>query len=163
MSDTLEGETATVAPPPGKAYVITGFRRGTKGLIPTLGVFTIPDSPELQKAPDKRMLENMGFVRLESIEEVRLVGTPLARPALYVIERTPAAKCVSISWVADNGSLSQTVQQPGQLHSMVPELSGAAADRYITPRNAPSAADLRNVLPPIKAVHQQKRQSNSRG
>jgi hypothetical protein len=153
MSDTLPGVAAS-APDLGKAYVISGFRRDTGRLTPSVGVYTVPDSPGMPKAPDRRMLEKMGFNRVESIEEVKLVGTPSAQPTLYVMERSPAAKFVLISQVAGDGSLSQTTQSPGQLHSMVPALSGSAVDRLITPRETPSAADLKkNVLPALKVGH----------
>lgn len=151
MSDTHTSETASAeAPPPGEAYIIVGwFSQGTTQKQPSIGVLIIPNSSDMPKAPDRRVLNRLGFHRVEFTERVKLVGEPLPHPSLYVFERAPSVKHVLIAQVARDGSLSGTIIQPGQPHSVIPEMSGQTVTRLITPRGALSGQDL--VKPPVRA------------
>gem|GEM_PF-2127352 len=140
----------------GKAYVIAGFRRDKGRSEPSIGVFVTP-GPD-SKNPDKRMLDKLGFVRVESVEEVKLEGAPSSEPTLYVFERTPAANSVLIAEVAKDGSLRDMVRRGGQPYSILPELSGPAVKRFINPRGVPSGQDL--AKPPVQAENRmQKRRA----
>ena len=91
MSDThTDAAESAEATPKGKAYVIVGFRRDGR-LKPSVGVLIVPKAleTEMPKAPDRRMLDKMGFEKIESVEAVELVG--ILGPTDIVLLRTHAA------------------------------------------------------------------------
>ncbi len=163
MSDThTDAAESAEATPKGKAYVIVGFRRDGR-LKPSVGVLIVPKAleTEMPKAPDRRMLDKMGFEKIESVEAVELVGIPSAQPTLYFFERMPQPKHFSMAHVHNDGSLSGVTQVEGHLQPYVPQLRGNAVDRVIPQCGVPSVTDIQRKPHVRPENHMRKRRAFS--
>jgi hypothetical protein len=116
-----------------KAFVISAMTRSRN---PKVGVFI----GNVQ--PDAKMLKRMEIPNVLSMEEVELVGTAPTGSTLYLFDKSPAAKAVKVASVNPDGTLGSIEHKTGEPHSILPELKGHAADKFINPRNAPSRSDF---------------------
>lgn len=118
------------------AHIISAFMQGDRGHKPVVGVlFGI--------APDAKALREMGFIRVQSTERVTANGNAPQEPTLFVFDRTPAANEVTIAQLGEKGSIIKKETRTGEPHSIIPEVQGTAAQRFITPRNGLSIVDLK--------------------
>jgi hypothetical protein len=104
-------------------------------------LFIKPQPGEKTLAPDKKTLNRLGLVDLQTVERVETTAQ-LPHSMLYTFERTPAAKGVSVANVCPDGTAVPAGETQGEPHSLIPPISGSAADRFVNPRNAPSASDF---------------------
>jgi len=121
-----------------KAFVISGIRLDSFQEKAMVGVLFAPNPP------DMKALKNMGFLpkRNLSVDIVLAEGGMPADPTLYLFERTPCAGEVVVASVSISGRLSNMKKMRGEPHAIIPEVKGAAAERYIKPRNGLGMADF---------------------
>ena len=119
-----------------EAYVISAFMQGGSGHKPVVGVL-------FGSAPTVKDLKAMGFLRIQSTEQVATNGDAPTEPTLYVFDRSPAAKEVTIVRIGERGAIIRSETKQGEPCSIIPEVRGTAATRFITPRNGLSVHNLR--------------------
>ncbi len=96
-----------------KAYVISAQVREGRVAKPVVAVLFIkPEPGEKAMQPDKKTLSRIGLCDIQSVEQVS-TGADLRGCALYVFERTPAAKSVSVIGLARDGSERQRQERRG--------------------------------------------------
>ncbi|MFN7991124.1 MAG: hypothetical protein U0R44_03110 [Candidatus Micrarchaeia archaeon] len=125
-----------------QAYVISACVRDGPSLDPVVGVLFIkPAYGEKTLAPDKKSLSRMGLVNIQSVERVAVDST-ITGTALYVFDRTPSASEVRVSSLNNDGTIGSTRVIEGQPHSIIPQIKGTAADRFVNPRNGLGKSDF---------------------
>lgn len=139
----VTGEAAESVLYAPKAFVISAQVKecGMRAKPVVAVLFVKPVAGQICPDVDKKMLNRLGLVDLQTVERVQ-VGGKIAESALYVFERTPAASSVSVSRIGRDGSLISKLEVKGEPASIIPAVIGSAADRFVNPRGAPSASDF---------------------
>jgi hypothetical protein len=125
-----------------RAYVISANVKESGRSKPVVAVLFIKPAPgEKPLAPDKKTLNRLGLVDLQFVERVETAAL-ISHSQLYLFERSPSAKCVSMAKIGQDGTAGPAEEKQGEPHSLIPAITGSAADRFVNPRNAPSATDF---------------------
>ncbi len=121
------------------AYVISGMVRSGSRLEPVVAVLCIkPEPGKAAPKPEMKTLRRMGLDKIQSVEEVSLVGQ-VSESAVYIFERSPSARGLSVKR-GENWEREETID--GVPHELLPQLSGPAADRFVYPRNGLGKGDF---------------------
>src|SRR5512143_540886 len=137
------------------AHVICGNVRDGTRLVPSVGVLFIKPIPSCDTMkPDMKSLKAMRvFDRITSVEPVA-TAADIRETSLYVFESSPSASCVSLVKPGPDGSVpaDSALVLRGEPHSLIPAISGSAADRFVNPRNALGKSDFPKPpsLPPSR-------------
>jgi hypothetical protein len=149
----VAGEPSFLVPPvagpaadkflyPPRAFVISANVKDMGSSKPVVAVLFIKPLPgEAVLQPDKKTLNRLGLVDLQTVERVETAAL-LQQSMLYLFERTPAAKGVGVAKVSPEGTRTALEELKGEPHSLIPQISGSAADRFVNPRGAPSSSDF---------------------
>ncbi len=132
------------------AYVISGMVRSGSRLEPVVAVLCIkPEPGRAAPKPEMKTLRRMGLDKIQSVEEVSLIGQ-VSESAVYIFERSPSAKGVSVKR-GENWERSETID--GAPHELLPQISGPAAERFVYPRNGLGKSDFPRApsVPPSRA------------
>jgi hypothetical protein len=125
-----------------RAYVISANVKDSGRSKPVVAVLFIKPVPgEKVPAPDKKTLNRMGLVDLQTVERVETAAA-VPHSLVYIFERSPSAKGVRVAKIGQDGTAGPAEEKQGEPHSIIPAIIGSAADRFVNPRNAPSASDL---------------------
>lgn len=126
-----------------RAYVISAnvkeCGRRSKPVVAVL--FLKPAAGEICPGVDKKMLNRLGLVDLQTVERAQTTAK-VDGSVLYVFERTPGANSVNVASVGKDGACGPLHEENGEPHTIIPPISGSAADRYVNPRGALSASDM---------------------
>jgi hypothetical protein len=127
---------------PPMPYVISAQVREGGRPKPVVAVLFIKPQPgKKAMQPDKKTLGRIGLCDIQSVERVS-TGADIRGCEVYLFERTPAAKSVSLISLGPDGSEQGRKELKGEPHSIIPRVSGSAADRFVNPRGAPGADDF---------------------
>ncbi len=138
----VEGQAAEKFLYPPKAFVICANVKECGSSKPVVGVLFIKPRPgENPLVPDKKTLNRLGLVDLQTVERVD-TAAQIPHSTLYLFDRSPAAKAVSVAKVFPDGTKDTAGELKGEPHSLIPPITGSAADRFVNPRGAPSSSDL---------------------
>jgi hypothetical protein len=118
------------------AYVITALMREGAASKPVVAALFAPN------APSGKDLKRMGFMGSMSTEKVGVIGAQPSGPVLYFFERTPAASEVTVARVDEDWTLRNLEKKQGEPHTIIPQLSGQAAEKHINPRGALNVSDF---------------------
>ncbi|MBI5046570.1 hypothetical protein HZC07_02455 [Candidatus Micrarchaeota archaeon] len=149
---SVSGPAADSALYTPKGFVISGFKRDGPRLNPVVGVLFIKPTPfEKPLKPDKKTLTKLGFERIESVDPVSTTAT-IPATTLYVFDRSPAASSVTQITPDSDGTAHPSDVLTGEPYSLIPKITGSAADRFVNPRNALGSSDLARKpgsIPPL--------------
>jgi len=138
----VEGRAAEKFLYPPKAFVISANVKDCGSSKPVVAVLFIKPKPgEKPITPDKKTLNKLGLVDLQTVERVD-TAAQIPHSTLYIFDRSPAAKGVSVAKVFPGGTKDPAWELKGEPHSLIPPISGSAADRFVNPRGAPSSIDF---------------------
>ncbi len=157
--ETLYGEPSAAIPGVGgaaaekyvyrpKASVIVANVKEGGCSVPVVAVLFIKPKPgEKTFQPDKKALNGLGLVNIQSVESV---ATPAMIPqsCLYVFPKGPSPKSVGVSLLSADGTVVEKRTETGEPHSLIPSITGSAADRYVNPRGQSLSSCAPSGFPP---------------
>ncbi len=133
------------------AYVVSGAVRNGPRLEPVTAVLFLKPSPG-KNSPKLEMktLKRLGLEKVSSTERVSACED-VPQTAIYIFEKSPSASSVLVrkapDWERPKADTVETLS--GEPHSLIPRVSGAAADRFVYPRGALGRSDF--PAPPQQA------------
>ncbi len=162
----INGEPHSIIPPVSggssdrllyapSAYVICGAVRDGPRLEPVVGVLFIKPAPgKPTPKAEMKTLKRFGMDKVSSMERVSAC-TDVAASAIYIFEKSPSASGVTVRRSPDwEDPRADTVEKvAGEPQDIIPKVAGAAADRFVYPRNALGRSDFpkpQSVVPPAR-------------
>jgi hypothetical protein len=127
-----------------RSYLVVARMREENGsaLKPVVGVlFT-------NSAPDKKTLVRLGFIDIQTLEQVKKDSAQPDEPTLYVFERKPFPAELTIIRTDGAGNVKAKEKVFGNPADLIPEVSGSAVERFIR-RSGISKSDFpKKLVPP---------------
>lgn len=124
----------------GNAYIILGQMEGFRGMGALVGVLFCSEQPTMKQ------LKGMGFSNIGQMDQAKTNGDAPKEPTLFVFDRSPAAREVTVAQVVLDGSrakLGKKEIRKGDPHSILPEVEGPLAKRLLEPRGALGPKDIK--------------------
>ncbi len=175
------GEPSQLIPPVGGphaesllyppiAHIISGTVRNGSRLDPVVGVlFVKPRHGEPLLKPEAKTLKRMGFERINSIDqnvpiaEIAAAVAAINQTSLFTFESSPSASAVTERKLNNDGTTvkDSLIEHRGEPHSVIPRMTGHAADRFVNPRSglgkgdfprSPSNAPKPGSLRPLSSI-----------
>jgi len=128
----------------GSAYIILGRMADFRDMEAMVGVLFGSSQPTMKQ------LKGMGFSSIAQVDQARTNRHAPQEPTLFVFDRSPSAKEVTVAHVVFEGSkakLGKKEIRKGDPHSILPEMEGALARRLLEPRAALGPKDIRKPKP----------------
>jgi hypothetical protein len=124
-----------------RAFIIKGAV-GNGILMPVKALLIAKPKPiEGAPFPEKPALEQMGFRKIISVEEVNLAATDIAGSTLFLFEDSPSASRVTVAKLSPSGKRLSEKNIRGDPFQILPSFRGKAAERLF--KNSLGPADLR--------------------
>jgi hypothetical protein len=154
-TEKVSGEPSVLIPPvsgsaadsliyPPSAFVIAGAVRTGSRLDPVIAVlFLKPLAGCEAPKPDMRTIKRMGLEKITSVDSVA-ASDDVPCTSMYIFEKSPSASAVRVRRAPDWGKPKNDSEEilQGEPQAVIPKISGAAAERFVYPRNALGKSDF---------------------
>ncbi|MEW6723014.1 MAG: hypothetical protein AB1324_07155 [Candidatus Micrarchaeota archaeon] len=160
--ETAKGEPHRLIPPvsgpaadkllyPTSAFIVAAHVRNCGRSVPVTGVvFVRPAHGEETLNPhSKKAVDRMGLVSIQSVDKA---GCAVSVPhnTLYLFERPGIPSSLTVSRLAGDGSVLSSEVVAGDPFSIIPSVTGSAAERFLNPRAGKSLLPGRaSEAPPL--------------
>jgi hypothetical protein len=130
MIPPVEGKKAEEVLYVPKAFLIKG-NVGCGLVTPVYAILLVKPKPkEKPLRPDGKVLKRMGISKIFSVEEVNTEENNIGDHTLYLVERSPSAKGLTIAIVSHEGERKSEKFIEGDPKQLLPSISGNAAEKF---------------------------------
>lgn len=123
------------------AFVISAFRRDKGESKSVVAVLFAPDPPTA------KTLKSMGFINIQSSEQVKVSADGPSEPTLFFFEKGPCVKEVMVARVKPDYTLGEIMPKQGDPCAIIPCICGSAAERFLNPKRSLGISDFPKALP----------------